>query len=504
MNEENRQQRRAGVLLHIASLPGSYGIGSMGKEAYAFADFCAQAGFSYWQILPLVQTGYGDSPYQSVAANSGNPYFIDLETLAEEGLLTAEELEQAKLPAGVDYGRLYATRYPVLRKAFSRFDCNDAAFTAFCEGGKFRFYALYMTLKGLHQNRCFSDWEEDDLRHARPEALDKAEREHRTEYLFWQFLQFTFQRQWQALKAYANAKGVRIVGDIPLYVAYDSADVWAHSRLFALDEGLAPVEVAGCPPDYFCKTGQLWGNPLYRWEVHRAEGYAWWLERIRDAFATYDTVRIDHFRGFDRYYAIPARDKTAEFGCWRDGPKESLFAAAEQALGPLDLIAEDLGVLDEGVLRLLASTGYPGMRILLFAFDGRADNRYLPANIDENSVCYTGTHDNDTIVGYVKRLSERERKTFYRRVAQSAKDLLGGGKTGSEQAVRKTLLELAAASASRLVILPMQDLLGLDNSARMNMPGTNEGNWRFRLRRLPDGALAHTLHAMLERHHRLD
>lgn len=503
MNSILEEQKHAGVLLHISSLPGEYGLGTFGASAYAFVDFCRRAGFQYWQVLPLVQTGYGDSPYQSVCAHSGNPYFIDPETLAKDGLLTADELAAAKLPHAVDYGRLYQARYALLRRAYARFDRKDAAFTAFCESGKFRAYALYMTVKGQNGNQGFIAWQDRALRYGERDALARVERECAEEYCFWQFVQFEFRKQWQALKAYANRNGVKIVGDLPLYVAYDSSDVWEHPELFALDESLQQTEVAGCPPDYFSKTGQLWGNPIYRWEAHEADGYRWWLERIRDAFETYDVVRIDHFRGFDRYYAIPAGSETAQFGAWQDGPKIGLFTAAEEKLGRLELIAEDLGVLDDGVLRLLKEAGYPGMRILLFAFDGSEDNRYLPKNIDFNSVCYTGTHDNDTVMGYYKSLSARERKVFARRVAEALRSQGIAPKTGSAQALRRGLLEMALASNSRLAVLPMQDILGLDNAARMNLPGTNEGNWRFRLKRLPADETARELKKLLLKYGRV-
>lgn len=476
-------KRATGVLCHISSLPGKYGIGTFGKEAYRFAAKLARGGVKYWQILPLVQTGYGDSPYSSVACDSGNPYFIDLVQLKKKKLLSAADLKEAELPAGrVDYGRLYETRYAVLRKAFSRFYLEDANFHAFVKEGRFEDYALFMTAKTVFGG-CFSEWEEG-IKYRDADALEKLRTDYHEEYLFWQFLQYEFWGQWKKLKAYCNSLGVKIIGDIPLYVAGDSADVWAHPDLFKLDKDLKPQMQAGVPPDYFSETGQLWGNPIYRWEAHKAENYSWWRARLSRALQTYDVVRIDHFRGIDRYYEIPAGAENAVSGEWRNGPKEALFEGLE---GRENIIAEDLGLMDDGVRELLKNTGFPGMKVLLFAFDGNPDNEYLPDYIGENSVCYTGTHDNDTVAGYVSSMTTEEFILFRSRVA-AALDKMGASVALGEspKSFCDGFIELALGSRARLAVIPVQDLLGLGNDNRMNMPGSQEGNWQFRLdRNLP-------------------
>jgi 4-alpha-glucanotransferase len=493
--------RAAGLLLHISSLPGKYGIGNFGRSAYQFVDFLHDAGVKYWQVLPLVQTGFGDSPYQSVCCRSGNPYFIDPEILCEQNLLTKTELKVATLPAGrVDYGKLYETRYPLLRKAFSRFDTKNTAFKKFVKSEKFRDYAEYMTVKQLFGGRCFIDWEKDFRLH-NTNTVEGYIATHQEEYLFWQWVQFEFFREWTELKKYAHQKGISIVGDIPLYMAYDSADVWAKPQLFKLDEDRRMTEVAGVPPDYFSATGQLWGNPLYDWEEQKKDGYAWWISRLHDALEMYDVVRVDHFRGLDRYYAIPAGNQDAVIGRWCDGPKAELFTLAKQKLGEMNIIAEDLGVLDDGVKKLLADTAYPGMKILLFAFENE-ENDYLPKNIGHNSVCYTGTHDNDTAVGYFKRLSPdmlRYVRGNIRTALQSRQlSLPLRGVKDMTTAIIHLLLECDAC----LSILPVQDLLYLDNSARMNTPATGENNWQFRLKSIPSDSVAEALSVLLKMYKR--
>lgn len=467
--------RSAGVLCHISSLPGKYGIGTLGKEAYAFADLIKLSGVTYWQILPLMQTGYGDSPYSSVFCNSGNPYFLDLETFAREGLLTEAELTAAQLPEGdIDYGRLYRERYETLRLAFSRFATDEKEFLAYLKGGSAEDYALFMTAKTVFGGD-FRSWDEEIKRHDSA-ALAALKTEHKTEYLFWQFLQFEFQKQWKKLKDYCNGMGIKIIGDLPLYVAYDSADVWAHPELFELDEELNPKLVAGVPPDYFCATGQLWGNPVYRWAQHEKEGFSWWNQRLTHAFEWYDVLRIDHFRGIDRFYAIPYGSKTAEIGSWLEGPKDKLFQGMRGSV-----IAEDLGVVDEGVTALVKRTGFPGMKVLLFAFDGNENNPFLPHNYTKNCVVYTGTHDNDTVYGYLATLSKKDRLLFRRRVEKET-ERMG---LPHERYLIKALSALALQSEAALAVLPVQDILGLDNASRMNYPGTESGNWRFRLKQLP-------------------
>ncbi len=486
--------RSAGILLHISSLPGAYGIGSLGKEAYRFADRLKKAGVRYWQILPLVQTGFGDSPYQSVACDSGNPYFIDLGLLAKDKLLTKEEVRGART-ADMDFGALYEKRYALLRKAFSRFAFDNEKFRAFVKKGRFEDYALFMTAKTVYGG-TFCDWDEG-LKRRDPAALEALRTDRHEEYLFWQFLQYKFWEQWDALHAYCARLGVRLIGDIPLYVAYDSADVWAHPELFKLGEDLKPVKVAGVPPDYFSEEGQLWGNPVYRWEAHEASSFQWWTGRLKTALSTYDLVRIDHFRGIDRYYEIDADASTARAGEWCDGPKERLF----EHLGKdrSRIIAEDLGVIDDGVRSLLKRTGFPGMKVLLFAFDGNETNEYLPKNIGENYVVYTGTHDNDTVRGYLDSLSPEEYILLRSRVAAALEEegiLVGLGAHG--EGMCEAFVRLALACRARLAVIPIQDILGLGSDSRMNAPGTDGGNWRFRLTRQPSARFMGRLKKMIK------
>ena len=483
------ERKETGVLCHISSLPGKYGIGSLGKEAYKFAKLLAKSGVRYWQVLPLVQTGYGDSPYSSVACTSGNPYFIDLDMLAGEGLLTKQELLAARHTGVVDYGALYNERYVTLRKAFSRFFFDSEEFRAFVKSGVCEDYALFMTAKKVYGEN-FLVWDES-LKYRDPEALEKLRTDFHEEYLFWNFLQYEFRRQWQALKSYCNGLGIKIIGDIPLYVAGDSADVWAHPELFKLDKELRPTKVAGVPPDYFSETGQLWGNPIYDWAVHEKEKFAWWTMRLNHALETYDIVRIDHFRGIDRYYEIPAFAENATKVEWKAGPGKKLFAGIGDRSR---FIAEDLGIMDEGVVALREELGFPGMKVMLFAFDGNPKNDFLPANIPENSVCYTGTHDNDTVAGYVKSLSAEDLLLFRSRVAQALqeqKKFIRLGKRPEE--ISEALCKLVLSTKANLAVLPVQDILGLDNSARMNRPSTEHGNWCFRLERMPKGGIMHRL-----------
>ncbi|MDE7330373.1 MAG: 4-alpha-glucanotransferase, partial [Clostridia bacterium] len=465
-------KRGAGVLCHISSLPNKYGIGSLGKEAYAFADWLKNCGVKYWQILPLAQTGYGDSPYMSVSCNSGNPYFIDLEALRDEGLLDDEELSSCETPFGpVDYGSLYENRYNVLRLAYARFNVKDEEFTAFVESGEFDDYAVFMSLKTRYAGTF--DTFPDSYKYTENLAIkDFKASVYKSDYCFWQFLQFVFRKQWLKLKEYVNSLGIKIIGDLPLYVAYDSADVWAHPELFKLDDELHPTEVAGVPPDYFSPTGQLWGNPIYNWEVMESDNYEWWINRIRTASKLYDVIRIDHFRGFDRYYSIPAGEVTAENGEWKQGPGLKLFMQIKFRLGDIPVIAEDLGVMDAGVEKLRQRTGYPGMKIMLFAFDGKDSNAYLPANIQENSVAYTGTHDNATCMGLLSKMNEEQFRVFKTRLRSA---LHGEGVVlpfvTREQAVCALCTCVLACNAD-VAVLPVQDILALDDRARMNMPAT--------------------------------
>ncbi len=488
--EKRRFARGAGVLCHISSLPGKYGIGSLGREAYDFVDFLERSKVKYWQILPLVQTGYGDSPYQSVCCNSGNPYFIDLEELRRENLLDDEELHGAEMPAGrVNYGELYERRYAVLRRAYARFNIKNKSFVSFMESGEFDDYAVFMSLKTLYGG-SFKDFPAAYKRRENLAVSEFRTGDNKKEYCFWLFLQYMFRKQWQKLRQYANSKGIKIIGDMPLYVAYDSSDVWSRPDMFLLDEDLNPTEVAGVPPDYFSRTGQLWGNPLYNWQAAEKDGYRWWTDRIRRSLELYDIVRIDHFRGFDRYYAIPADAPTAETGEWRDGPGLKLFEAAESELGPLNVIAEDLGVIDDGVVALREATGFPGMKIMMFAFDGNENNEYLPQFITENTVTYTGTHDNDTALGYVQGMTDKQFAAFVKQLRAALKGEGVSYPIVSREDASRAIVRCALATKSDMAVVPIQDILVLDNSARMNLPASASGNWQFRLDKIPDRRVA--------------
>lgn len=495
-------ERGAGVLMHVSSLPNAYGIGTFGKSAYDFADALASAKIKYWQVLPLVQTGFGDSPYQSVYASSGNPYFIDLEMLVEEGLLKKSELRLcAYTGEKINYDFLYRRKYALLRRAFFRFDTSDSDFLSFVGTGAFEDYALFMAIKMQSENRPFILWD-GEYKYRNADRLARFKRENYGEYLFWQFLQYKFSAQWKALKSYVNGLGIKIIGDLPLYVSGDSADVWANPALFKLSADLKPAKVAGVPPDYFSATGQLWGNPVYRWEEHRKDGYRWWTERIKKAFEIYDIVRIDHFRGFDRYFEIDAGEDTAVGGKWKNGPKEAFFRSVNAALGQPAFIAEDLGILDEGVLRLLKNTGYPGMKIMLFAFDGNENNAYLPKNITPESVCYTGTHDNDTVCGYIDGLSDRDFCIFRERVERAAEAQGVKVNTDTRAGTAKALCALVLESKASIAVLPVQDIMGAGNDDRMNTPSTSSGNWQFRLQKLPPKKVWNTLRAQVVKYGR--
>lgn len=499
---ENLLPRGAGILCHISSLPNKYGIGSLGKEAYEFADYLKSSHIKYWQILPLAQTGYGDSPYSSVCCNSGNPYFIDLVALRDEGLLDDEELAGCEMPAGpVDYGAIYEKRYETLRLAYARFNIKDEEFVSFIESGEFEDYAVFMSLKSRYSG-TFDTFPEAFKYTENLAIQDFKQTVYKSEYCFWQFLQFVFKKQWLKLKEYVNSLGIMIVGDLPLYVAYDSADVWAHPELFKLDEELHPTEVAGVPPDYFSATGQLWGNPIYNWELMEADGYDWWVNRIRKAHGLYDVIRIDHFRGFDRYYSIPAGETTAEKGEWKQGPALKLFVQLKHRLGDVPVIAEDLGVMDYGVEKLRQRTGFPGMKIILFAFDGKQTNPYLPRNIQENAVAYTGTHDNATALGLLNKMTDAQFRVFKTRLRAALKDEGVVYPFVTRKQAALALCVCVLASNANVAILPIQDLLILDGFARMNLPSTAEGNWRFRLLEQPSRKSAAILRKTLKEFNR--
>jgi len=469
--------RASGILLPIASLPSKYGIGAFSNSAYQFVDFLRKAGQKYWQILPLGPTSYGDSPYQSFSTFAGNPYFIDLDELVKQGLLTEEECNSydfGKDERDVDYGLIYESRFKLLKKAYLRSQIgNNEVFQEYLKENDFwiRDYGLYMAIKEQFDGHSWIEWDED-IRLRETAAVARYEEELKAEIEFYQYLQFVFKNQWMALKQYANDNGVKIIGDIPIYVAFDSADSWSNPALFQFDEERRPTAVAGCPPDGFSATGQLWGNPLYDWEYHEKTGYAWWVQRTRASFQLYDVVRVDHFRGFDEYYSIPAAHDTAESGTWKQGPGYGLFEVLNRELGVLDFIAEDLGYLTPSVIELVEKTGYPGMKVLEFAFDSREESDYLPHNYTPNCIVYTGTHDNQTLIGWINELSEEDRN-----YAMEYMNL----RTISEDEFHWDFIKLAMQSVARTAIIPMQDYLGLAGEARINFPSTVGGNWTWRL-----------------------
>ncbi len=473
-------ERYLGVLLPVTALPSKYGVGTLGKEAKEFIDFLVNSRQNLWQVLPLVPTGYGNSPYASTCATAGSPYLIDVQQLVDDNLISQEEAEEYSCENGerVDFELLFNKRIPLLKLAYKRFNKQNEEFLAFVNKGEYGEFALFMAIKENNGWLPFSSWEEG-LRLRNEEALKGFKEDNADEILFWQFTQYLFFNQWKEIKKYANERGVLIMGDMPLYVSEDSVEVWANPELFMLDENGRLKEVAGVPPDYFSETGQLWGNPLYNWEVMKKDGYKWWTNRLKKALSMYDYVRIDHFRGFDRFYAIPAGMTDARVGKWCDGPKEALF---EDKLN-WNIVAEDLGILDDGVYRLMANTGYPGMKILQFAFDGNPNHPYKPSNYSENCVVYTGTHDNATFVEYVEGLSREARELFFKDVKGELEKFGITLTRNCKLQVTKALTELAYRSKAKFAIIPLQDLLLLGGEARINNPGTmGEWNWTWRLK----------------------
>jgi len=467
--------RASGILLHPTSLPGPYGIGDLGPAAYAWMDWLAGSGCKLWQVLPLGPTGYGDSPYQCFSAFAGNTYLISPQLLLEQGLLDRDDL--ADMPAWdaqrVDFGRLYLWKPALLEKAFRRFSAKpgpvQAEFEAFCaeNAGWLEDYVLFTAIKETQGGGPWNDWPKP-LRLREPSALKKARSSLASAIIRFSFYQFLFFRQWEALHVYAHRKGVQIIGDIPIFVAFDSSDVWAHPDLFHLDENGKPTVVAGVPPDYFSPTGQLWGNPLYKWEIHRASGYGWWLERMHATLKLVDILRIDHFRGFAGYWEIPAANPTAEIGRWVKGPGTDFFKTVEANMGSLPILAEDLGVITPDVVKLRDRFELPGMKILQFAFSG-PDNPFLPHSYPENCAVYTGTHDNDTSRGWYASALEVE-KDFARRYLR-----VDGNQIAWD------LIRAAWSSVAVFSLAPMQDLLELGNAARMNYPSRLGGNWEWRM-----------------------
>lgn len=475
--------RECGILLPISGLPSGYGIGAFSKEAYEFIDQLKEAGQSYWQILPLGPTGYGDSPYQAFSAFAGNPYFIDLEQLIEGGLLTEAECRKADFgedETRIDYEKLYRNRFSLLKRAFLRWrkqmKSQGVRVRTLFEKEllkETREYCFYAALKRHFGEKSWIQWDED-IRLRRRKAIETYRKLLAKDIQFYEFQQLMFQRQWKKLKAYANSQGIRLIGDIPIYVAFDSADSWSHPELFQFDKENRPKAVAGCPPDAFSATGQLWGNPLYDWKYHKKTGFSWWMRRMRYCFDLYDVVRVDHFRGFDEYYAIPAGEKTAVNGTWKKGPGLALFNKMKRTFGELHIIAEDLGFLTPSVYKLLEDTGFPGMKVLQFAFSTGERSTYLPYFYPHNCVVYTGTHDNDTTEGWYETMAEDEK--------QFAKEYMGNPDV-PEKEMTWEFIRLAVASAADLAVIPLQDYLGIGKEGRINTPSTLGGNWTWRLRK---------------------
>jgi 4-alpha-glucanotransferase len=472
------RQRRAGVLLHPTSLPGPHGIGDLGAEAFRFVDYLASASQSLWQILPLGPTGFGNSPYAARSAFAGNPLLISLDSLRERGLLQADDLADAPAadPDRVAFDAVAPWKLDRLRTAYEHVLVSQHAelagqIAAFREAnaGWLADYALFMALREKYGGAPWTAWQ-SDVRLREPDAVGAARTHLANEIGFHEFVQFLFVEQWTALRAYARERGVRIMGDLPIFVALDSADVWANRALFDLDREAQPNVVAGVPPDYFSADGQRWGNPLYRWDAIAAEGYRWWIDRFRQALQFVDVLRIDHFRGFESYWAIPAAESTAKRGQWMPGPGRALFDAARAALGEIALVAEDLGLITPAVEALRRDLGIPGMRVLQFAFGDDSTNPYLPHNYDSATVVYTGTHDNDTTKGWFATLSERDRNAVLAYVARDGSD------------IAHDLIRLAYASVAETAIAPLQDVLSLGGAARMNLPGEATGNWNWRFR----------------------
>ncbi len=475
--------RECGILLPISSLPSRYGIGAFSREAYEFADKLKEAGQQYWQILPLGPTGYGDSPYQSFSSFAGNPYYIDLEKLTESGFLTEQECDEADFGSDeqfVDYGAIYNSRFQLLRIAYERWkeklkkEKKDPEKLA--DEGLFqetKDYCFYAAIKHHFKGRSWSQWD-DDIRLRKPEAIEHYKELLADDILFYEFQQLMFEQQWKELKEYAHKQGISFIGDVPIYVSFDGADTWSHPELFQFNAKGELAAVAGCPPDPFAESGQLWGNPLYRWDYHKKTGYAWWMRRMEYCYHLYDMVRLDHFRGFDEYYSIPAEDKTAVNGVWKKGPGMSLFKKIKETFEEPKIIAEDLGTLTPSVLKLLEHTGYPGMKVLEFAFNCWERNFYLPMFYPKNCVVYTGTHDNDPLQGWFAGLSEADRN--FARAYMHAEDV-------PQEEIHWEFIRLALASVAELAIIPMQDYLGLGSEARLNTPSRLGSNWRWRMKK---------------------
>ncbi len=473
--------RSSGILMPMSSLPSPYGIGTMGKAAYDFVDFLKAAGQKYWQLLPLGPTSYGDSPYASPSTFAGNPYYIDLDMLIRDKLLKKTDLRGiswGKDPARTDYGRIYQHRFKILRKAYQNgkeiLADEVAAFRA--ENASWvENYALFMSVKQKFDMKSWQEWPDDAIRLRKPEAVAAYRKELQDDIGFWIFTQFLFFRQWNALREYAKENGIGFIGDVPIYVAMDSADIWSEPQFFQLDEDRKPREVSGCPPDAFNDDGQLWGNPLYDYDRMKADGFGWWIRRIEGISRLYDVIRIDHFRGFESYWAVPAEDDTARNGVWRKGPGMDLVGVLTSWFSNLTFIAEDLGYTTPEVMKLLNDSRLPGMKVLQFAFDSHGDSMYLPHCCPFNSSMYIGTHDNDTVKGWLENTSEED-KEYARKYVHITE----------EEGWCYGLIRAGAASPSNLFVVQMQDVLELPGDCRMNTPGIPMGNWRWRM--LPGAA----------------
>lgn len=472
-------ERGSGIIMHIASLPGKYGIGTLGKEAYKFADFLKKAGQKYWQILPLGQTSYGDSPYQSFSAFAGNPYFIDFDMLEKDELIKKEDYCDKNFGLNeeyIDYGLIFTEKMKILRIAYSNFKKKEPKdFNRFKEqeASWLEDYALFMSIKGEFELKSFQTWE-DDIRLRKEEFISNYKEQLSDEINYWSFLQYEFFKQWDKLKKYINKLGIKVIGDIPIYVAEDSADLWSNPKVFLLEEKtLRPLKVAGCPPDAFSETGQLWGNPIYNWKYLEETGYSWWIDRIKQSLKLYDVIRIDHFRGFEAYWTISYGEKTAMNGKWVKGPKMKLFDAIKKELGEVNIIAEDLGLLTEETINFRKKTGFPGMKVLAFAFSGESDNPYLPHNYEKNCVAYTGTHDNDTIKGWFETTGSKEE-------IENAIEYLN---LTEEDGYNWGFIRGIWGSVADTSIALMQDFLNLGNEARINLPSTMGKNWCWRAKK---------------------
>lgn len=475
--QERKKRRSAAIVLHISSLPGEEGIGTFGEEAYQFVDFLSRARQRFWQILPLGPTSFGDSPYQSFSSFAGNPYFISIKTLEVEGLIDPAFLQGADLnrtPDSVDFEKIYTEKYRLLRQSYRKgYDHYRGAIDEFVEANRYWLpdYALFMAIKDEEGGKPWWKWPKE-LRNHDKKALEEFGEKHREAVRFYEYIQFLFFRQWRKLKQYANHRGIEIIGDLPIYIARDSADAWATPEILLLDENKEPKVVGGCPPDGFSDDGQLWGNPIYNWAYEEKNGFPWWTKRIEINLEFFDVIRLDHFIGFRMYWAVPYGDETARYGKWLDGPGMSLFNALKEKLGELPIIVEDLGLQDDRVIELKREAGFPGMAVLQFGFFPDVDNDYIPHNIGEDTIVYTGTHDNETTRGWIEGLSPQH--------LQFVKDYLN---LTEEEGYTWGMIRGAMMSRSRLCIVPMQDYLNLGNEARMNEPSTLGKNWKFRVRK---------------------